>query len=145
MASGTVSAAIEAYLAANWTATPLAFENKNQFENGNPIPPADEIAWVEMELTGTRYGQVSIGAITQAGNRWDEEGMLLLNVLVPGGTGSATARTHAKSLADLFRGVTLLSGQLEFMDAFIGKGEPSQREGNWYQIPVDIEWRRVEG
>lgn len=143
MASGAVYSAIEDYLKANWTTTPIAFENKDQFEDGTPIPPPGD-PWIEVEMTGTVYGQQSIGAGVQAQNRWDEEGILFINVFVRGGTGSATARTYAKSLADLFRGTTLLSGSLEFMDAYIGKGQPGEREGNWYLVPVDIDWRRID-
>lgn len=144
MASGTVYSAIEAYLLENWTTTPLVFENQTSMNDGSPVPPASG-PWVEVEMTGTVYGQQSIGMSDQADNRWDEEGMLFLNVNVPSGTGSGTARTYAKSLADLFRGRTLLSGSLEFMDAFIGHGQASEREGNWWLLPVDIEWRRIDG
>lgn len=147
MASGTVYSAIEAYLKQNWTTTPIVFENKNTTEDGQAVPPDPELvpAWVEVEITGTVYGQQSIGMSNQANNRWDEEGVLFINVYVKSGTGSALARTYAKSLADMFRGTTLLSGSLEFLDAFIGKGQPGAREGNWYLVPVDQEWRRIDG
>lgn len=143
MASGAVYSAIEDYLKANWTTTRIAFENKSEFEDGTPIPPPDGY-WLEVEMTGTVYGQQSIGAGVQAQNRWDEEGILFLNVYAPSGVGSQAARTYAKSLADLFRGTTLLSGSLEFMDAYIGKGQPGEREGNWYLVPIDIDWRRID-
>lgn len=64
--------------------------------------------------------------------------------MVPVGTGSLDARRCAKQLADLFRGVTLLSGSLEFRDAFIGQGELAVEVGNWFKLPVDIEWRRID-
>jgi hypothetical protein len=47
-------------------------------------------------------------------------------------------------LADIFRGLTLLGGSLEFMDSFIGEGAPAPEEGNFYQIALVIEWRRIE-
>lgn len=145
MASGAVSAAIEDHLSANWTTTPLLFENKTAAEDGTPLPAATPAPFVSVSFTGRSYGQVSIGASLQADNRWDEEGFLFFDVLWPVGTGSRDARTAAKQLADLFRGLTLLSGNLEFLDTSIGTGAKSdQYNGNYFVIPVDIEWRRVE-
>jgi len=143
MASGAVSAAIEDHLTANWSTTPLLFENKDADESGNALPPATPGYFVEVSFTGKSYGQQSIGASLQADNRWDEEGFLFLNVMIPKGWGSRDGRTYAKSLCDLFRGVTLLSGNLEFLDASIGEGEKGKYDGNYFLLPVDIEWRRV--
>lgn len=145
MASAEVYDAIRTYLLSAWTSTPIAFENENVDQNGNEVPPNPAHPWVDVEMTGTLYGQQSIGASVQADNRWDEEGVLFLHVLVESGSGSRTARQHAKALADLFRGKNdLLAGNLEFLDAFLGSGRPGRREGNWFEIPVAIEWRRVE-
>lgn len=105
---------------------------------GNPIP------WISVALTGVIYGQQSIGAPTQATNRWDETGDLWLSVFVVVDTGGSRARQIAKLLADMFRGLTLLSGSLEFMDTFIGQGSPNPEEGNWYEQPCAIKWRRME-
>jgi hypothetical protein len=77
-------------LQSNWTTTPLRFEN----ETFNP----DGTAFVAVEMTGTLYGQESIGASEQEDNRWDEEGVLWLHVMVPMGTGGLTVRTYAKQL-----------------------------------------------
>lgn len=106
--------------------------------NSNPIP------WIGMALSGVVYGQQSIGASDQADNRWDEAGNVWLSVFVPKGSGGSRARELAKLLADIFRGLTLLSGSLEFLDAFIGRGGPAEEEGNWFELPVIIEWRRME-
>lgn len=118
---------------------PFRFENEN-FDKPNPPAP-----WVSMAMTGVLYGQESLGASRQSDNRWDESGHLWLPVFVEAGTGSSRARQIAKLLADIFRGLnTLLSGSLEFRDAFIGEGGPAAEEGNWYELPVVIEWRRVD-
>lgn len=144
MASGAVYDAIKAHLIANWSTTLIAFENENADSNGTAIPPNPVVPWVDVEMTGTLYGQASLGASLQADNRWDEEGILFLHVLVEGGLGAHDARTYAKSLADLFRGLTLLSGSLEFRDAYIGRGVPGRRDGNWFSITTSIEWRRID-
>lgn len=117
---------------------PFRFENES-FEQ--PSPPAP---WIAMALTGVLYGQQSLGASLQASNRWDESGHLWLAILVPAGTGSSRARQLAKLLADIFRGLTMLSGSLEFLDAFIGEGAPANETGNWFELPLVIEWRRIE-
>lgn len=115
-----------------------------RFENERFVKPNPPLPWISVALTGVLYGQESIGASDQADNRWDETGHLWLPVFVPTGTGVSRARQIAKQLANLFRGLTLLSGTLEFMDAFIGEGEPAEEEGNWFKLPVTIEWRRMD-
>lgn len=149
MAADAVYDAIQSYLltAANVAVLadpvtavvpPFRFENES-FEKPNPPAP-----WIGVALTGVLYGQQSIGAPTQAANRWDETGHVWLPVFVPVGTGGSRARQLAKQLADMFRGLTMLSGSLEFMDAFIGEGSPSEEEGNWFCLEVVIEYRRLE-
>lgn len=142
MASGAVFDAIKTFLGTGtggsgaWTTTPIRWENE-------PYSPTG-VAFVDVEMTGTAYGQQSIGASLQEDNRWDEEGVLWLHVLVPVNTGGSTVRTYAKTLADLFRGLTLLSDSLEFRDAFIGKGQPGHESGMYYRVSVYINWRRME-
>jgi hypothetical protein len=136
MASGVVYGAIKTYLQSNWTSTPLRFENETFQLTGVPF--------VAVEMTGTLYGQESIGANTQAQNRWDEEGVLWLHVNVLMGTGGSTPRTYAKQLADLFRGLLLVNGSLEFKDAFIGRGQPGHEDGAYYRVSVYINWRRMD-
>ncbi|MBN9022170.1 MAG: hypothetical protein J0H08_08775 [Rhizobiales bacterium] len=120
------------------TVPPIRFENE-RFEKPNPPAP-----WIAMALTGVVYGQQSIGAGQQSDNRWDEAGDLWLQVHVPSGSGASRAWELARVLADQFRGLRLMSDDLEFMDAFIGQGGPAEEEGNWFMLPLSIEWRRVD-
>ena len=136
MASAEVYSAIKAHLAASWATTPIAYENEN-FNKPDG-------AWIMLEVAGTLYVQQTIGAGYGQENRWDEEGILYLHVLVPTGTGSVNARTYAKSLANLFRGTTLLRDNLEFMDASIGMGDLADEEGNYWRITVSVDWRFIE-
>jgi hypothetical protein len=143
MASGAVFDAIRTFLDGTggngaWTASHIRWENE-------PYDPTAE--FVDVEMTGTAYGRQSIGAasLTQDNNRWDEEGVLWLHVLVPINTGGSLARTHAKALADLFRGLnTLMNGSLEFRDAFIGRGQTGFENGAFYRVSVYINWRRMD-
>lgn len=132
MASPQVYDAIRTFLEANYSATPLYFEN----EQTDAMPSA----WVLIEFVSTTYFQTSIGARTQAENRFDEEGSLFAHVLVPVGSGVRDAFAYAYAIADLFRGLTLLNGNVEFNDVIVGYGE-SQDEGNYYRVSVNIGWR----
>lgn len=141
MASGAVFDAIRTFLDGTggngaWQQTPIRWENE-------PLDPLPD-TFVDVEMTGTMYDQMSIGTSTQAANRWDEEGVLWLHVLVKINTGGSVARTYCKSLADLFRGLTLLSDSLEFKAAFIGRGQPGFEDGNYYRISTYINWRRMD-
>lgn len=153
MAADAVYDAIKSYLQTAANVAVLADVSTGaippfRFENETFTPPTDSagspLPWIAVALTGVLYGQQSIGASRQADNRWDETGHLWLPVFVEVGTGSSRPRQIAKLLADIFRGLTLISDTLEFQDAFIGEGSPAPEEGNYYQLPVVIEWRRVE-
>lgn len=137
MADPAVYQAVEAYLRANWTACPLAFEN------GDFQPPDSEVAnaaWVAVEVTGNLYAQASIGAGTQAANRWREEGRVYFYVAVKRGTGTVLARTYLKQLIDLFRGLQLLNDAVWFRDARIGEGAPGTDDGVWWTLTGSIEF-----
>jgi hypothetical protein len=136
MASGVVFDAIKSDLEARWSNTRIRFENE-PFE-------LDGSAFVDVEMTGTYYGQESMGAAQQSANRWDEEGQLWLHVMVPVDTGGSQARTYAKQLADLYRGTRLVSDNLEFLDAFIGRGHPGFEDGMYFRITVFIKWRHID-
>ena|SRR3990167_302704 len=141
MASNTVYDAIKARLdpveGGSWSTTPIRWENDSLAD------PTDD-HWIYVEMTGTLYAQMSIGAGAQTDNRFDEEGLLWIHVMAKTGIGTQTARQYAKQIADIFRGVTLLSGNLEFLDARIGRGVPGESDGQWWRLPIEIEWRRME-
>jgi hypothetical protein len=136
MASGEVFDAIKAYMSANWTANQIRWENE-------PLDPLPE-EFTDVEMTGTYYGQESIGASRQEDNRWDEEGVLWLHTLVKINTGGSTAHARAKALADMFRGTRLLNESLEFREAFIGRGQPGFEDGMYYRLSTYINWRRMD-
>lgn len=136
MASGVVYQAVHDLVTAQWSATPVRWENEAF------TPPAD-LAWGAIELTGTAYAQQTLGAGSAAANRWDEAGILWFHVFVPVGSGSIEARNTAKAFADLFRGRLLLSDTIEFGDAAIGMGQAGDDDGLWWGISTSIEWRRT--
>lgn len=131
--------AICGFLVANWTATPL------EFENINFVPPVDAdgvmTPWVSVEIAGNSYAQASIGAEIPSDNLWREEGQLWLHVFVPAGTGSLLARQYARQLVDLFKGLDL-DPDIEFRDASVGLGEPGDENGIAWRLSTSIDWIR---
>jgi hypothetical protein len=148
--SNTVYDAIKAHLEdeamvavladpASGNVPPIRFENEPFVK---PEPPAP---WLAVQVFGIVSGQESIGASTQAENRWDEKGYLGIKVLVESGSGAQRARSIAEDIRlKIFRGLTLMDGDLEFLIATESEGGPSEEEGNWFEVPVVIEWRHVE-
>ncbi len=140
MSTDIVYDAVEAFLVANWTTTPLVFENP---QNPYPQPGPDgvPIPWVKVEIAGNVYDQVSIGAGSPADDSWREEGQLWLHVFVPAGSGSRKARQIATALTWLFRGAQL-DPDIEFRDMSVGLGEPGDDYGNTWRLSVSIDWFR---
>lgn len=134
MSSNTVYDAVRTYLQGAWTTTPLVFENERE-DNVQ-----DAAAWVYVEASGTIYDQASIGAGSQTANRYREYGTIFLHVFVPAGTGSTTARTYAKQLADLFRGLELNAGSLVFRAISIGAGEIGDDNGKYFRVSVSADY-----
>ncbi len=139
MSTDAVYSAVQAFLTDNWTTTPLVFENAS----GEPptAPDGSLIPWVEGEVAGNAYCQVSIGAGSPADDRWREEGQLWLHVFVKTGTGSLLARQLATALTLLFRGAQL-DPDIEFRDMSVGLGEPGDEDGNFWRLSVSIDWFR---
>ncbi|OCP05001.1 MULTISPECIES: phage tail terminator-like protein [unclassified Ensifer] len=128
--------AVHDYLIANWSTTPIAFEN-DRFE-----PPTDAETWLFVEVFGDLFAQESIGAETQAANLWREAGQIYVHVMTPRGAGTRTARLYASQIADLFRGQEIAG--VVFRDASIGAGEPGKADGSYFRMTVTIDWQRDE-
>ena len=136
MSTATAYNAIRSHLVANWTSTPLAWDNEAFAKPEPPVP------FVLVQVTGSIYEQMTIGAETRQANRFQEEGQLLLTIIVPLGTGSDVARQHAEALATMFRGLTLDASDIEFLDMSIGLGRAADDDGPWWALPMRIDWRR---
>ena len=134
--SDAVYDAIKTYLSAAWTDTQIQWVNEEYAASG-------DAPFVKVQFHGAVYGQETIGANTQAENRWDREGNLWLYVMVPRNSSFTNASGAAVALAELFRGQTMLSGAIEFMDANIGMSHFGDEEGAWFIVPVSIEWRHI--
>lgn len=138
MASVEIYDAITGYVSTSFSACPVAWENDNY------KPAATTEVYVRGEVVGSTYLQESIGMNEQADNRWDETGFVIFWVLVRKGSGSRECHRIGGMLAKLFRGALLLDDSLEFLQASIGGGEPADVEGDWWRMPVEIEFRQME-
>lgn len=139
MSSDTVYTAVHDHLVANWTTTPILFENENaepQTDSGG-VPEA----YVMVEMTGSLYEAASIGAGSDTDNLYREEGSVFLHVFVPSGLGSTTARAHAKALVNLFRGLDLANGTVRFLGGSIGRGAPGTEDGNWWRLGASVDYQ----
>jgi len=136
MSSPDVFTAFRNRLEAQWSDTPLIFENE---DTQTPVDADSAPApFVFVEIFGDDLRQESIGAPGQ--NMWLETGFTYLHVMVPTGTGSLTARTYARKLANLFREKPL--GDVYIRDMGLGAGEPSEVFPNYWAMTVTIAWDR---
>lgn len=138
MSSDTVFSSVRSFLEndSGWdrNAVPLVFEN----EDFTPPAPDPDKAWVLVEMTGNFYEPESIGAGSDAANRYGEEGQIFFHVMVPKGVGSQVARQYGRQLVDLFRGRELDSGKITFPSSSIGRGEPGDEDGVWWRLGCSV-------
>lgn len=141
MSSATVYTAIKSFLTANWSATPIQWENET-FEIPQPTEyPATPASWLSVEFSGGAYEQMSIGSGSPANERWKEGGSVLIYALVQSGAGTLVCHQHVETLIGLFKGLVLPNGLL-IQSMRPGDGGPGDENGNWWQIPLRIHWDR---
>lgn len=139
--SGAV-AAIEARLTANWTVTPIAFENAASdpvVYDGDSVPQP----WVFCEI---ETDQAGIRGVGRPGSHVVlETGAVRVTVFVPVGTERATAQQHAEAIGEIFR-------VKQFYDADPGacvrtwtptvsrgrRAETDNPVGSWWAVTVTI-------
>jgi hypothetical protein len=138
MSSDIVFAAVHDFLAVQWTATPIAFENEPfvpPVTGGIPLP------FIIVEVEGTQYDQLSIGSGASATDLWRESGAVIAHVMVRAGTGSLIARQLAMALATLLKGL-VLPPSIRFQDLSIGAGQAGSEDGNYWCMTLRAEWIR---
>lgn len=97
-------------------------------------------AWVYVEIYGDSYNQDTMGA--PGANVWEETGAVYLHVMVPSGTGSEDARTHANTLLNLFREKPV--SNIFMPEMSIGAGDPGRDFPNYFAITATIAWTRCD-
>lgn len=141
MSSNTVESAVRAWVAANWTACPVTYENETFTQpepTGNSASPA---TWLLIEFEGQDYQQESIGSGGGAAERWVETGAVLVHSMIETNAGAVTARSNATAFAYLLRGLQL-PGDIRFRSMSIGNGGPGDEDGKWWALTLRAEWMR---
>jgi len=141
MASDIAFSAIRAYLAANWSGCPLSWENETFTPPSLVEAPGAPANWAAVTITGTIYDQASIGTGASPGERWIEEGAIMIDCFVQSGTGSLVARQTATALANLLRG-QILTGAIRMQNMSIGDGAAGLDNGDWWGLTLRIDWLR---
>lgn len=133
-------AAIRDRLAANWTTTPIAYQNE-PFD-----PPTDPNSgaltpWVFLEVLSNDSGLR--GAGTPGDNIWITIGHILVHVYVPINSGADLAQHYATTIGEIFRAAGFYSdGQGAIVRTGIdpaprtdGGGTDADR-GNFYRVTM---------
>lgn len=131
MSSPDVYDKLETFLKAEWSDTPLVFENEEW-----PLDEGDPAAFVYVEIFGNFYSQELLG--DPGNNLWRETGTMQLHVMVPNTTGTRIARTHAKALVSLFKEAEV--DGVRFREMSIGAGEPGMPSGNYFPMTATVDW-----
>lgn len=134
MASPEAFDDISTRLTAEWTTTPLVFENEPYELPGVPEP------FIYVEVFGDDFDQVEVGE--QGKNMWQEQGVAYLHVMVPNDTGSSVARTYAKQLLNLFREQQI--GSIRTVKMSIGQGQPGRPFANYWAMTTTMWWARYD-
>lgn len=129
-------------LVAQWTSTPIDWSAFGG-DAAPFVPPAPQVgspaaaAWIRPALFVVRGERVSLGLTA----RRRTAGQLVIQVFTPQGAGHKPAATLAASLCTLFRDV-----QVEGMTFLEPTPRPigPEAQGAWYQLNVEIPFRRDE-
>lgn len=122
--------AIEARLAANWTTTPIKFENVPFVETVDP--------YLALFILDGEGNQITVG--DPVVKRWT--GLILIQVFVPQDTGTKLARTYADSLGALFERQTFSAGASGTIRSRIASIQSIGVKDGWYQINVTVPFIR---
>lgn len=107
---------------------PIALPNEH-FDVPEPPGP-----WLSVSATSTMLAPSDLGA-----DVWLEEGTFYVDVMIPTGSGTSTARTLAKNVANVFRG--LGPEDVVYRSATIGGGSVGTEDGLWWCLTVSVDWR----
>jgi hypothetical protein len=128
--------AIRDRLVANWTTTPIAFQNE-PFEqpidpnSGNPAP------WVFLEVIGN--DSELRGAGTPGDHVWLYRGHVLVHVFVPVDSGASLAQQYAVSIGEIYRAAGFYGDDDNIVRTWaprIDGGGSGDDEGNWYRVTM---------
>ena len=133
--------AIEDRLTANWTTTPIGFENDDRptvLDGSGNLKP-----WAYCEILSTESGIK--GAGKPGSHVVIDEGLVQVTVFVPAGSGRLLGRQYATAIGEIFRAkefYNAISGAcVRTWTPEVGPGNPATSEnpsGNWWAVAVTI-------
>lgn len=139
----TAMAAIEAFLQAGWTQTPVAFANDNSFQvpvNGSGVPQP----WLMIEIDSFSSGIKGSGK--PGAHLVIDEGEIEMTVFVARGTGREKARELATAAGEVFR--TKVFARDDATGSYIRTWSPqvdrgeeaisANPQGNWWAVTCRV-------
>ena len=132
MARLAVVTAVNAWLAANWTATPIVKMNDSESK-----PPALGAQYIQATYPLANEEQVSIGA--PGNNRWRETGAFQIKVYGKRGSGLSDTLTKADALAALFRGQRI-AADMQCNEASTAVLQDDNDQGNYFVAGVIVNY-----
>ena len=125
MATSALRSTVEGRIQANWTTTPVAYDNT--------VFTVPKTAWIKVFIADNKAYPAELGNVVK---RRRSIGVIFADVYAPVGKGSNEARVIADAFATLFR---------DFKSASLTCDEPSVRtmgeKDGWYQMIVNIPYR----
>lgn len=125
MATSTLRSTVESRIQANWTATPVDYDNT--------VFTVPTTAWIKVVITDNSTRRAELG--TGVKNR-RALGVIFADVYAPVGKGSNAAKVIADSFATLFR---------DFKTANLTCDEPNVKtlgeKDGWYRLVVGVPYR----
>jgi len=133
-----VRGAIEERLAANWTTTPIQWENVPFVQ---PSRNAAVPAWISLAIRGNREGgRASVGTTTPL-RRYLYT--IINQIFVPEETGTTLAYQYADTLGIVWRDVTFAAGATGTLRCFEPNAVEVGPEGSgWYQLNLITNFQR---
>lgn len=118
--------AIESRLKANWTTTPIRFEEVPFKETASP--------YVALFVLDGEGQQISLG--TPAVRRWPA--VIMVQVFVPQDTSTKPARVYADTIGAIFDGASFSAGASGTIRCRVPSIKPVGVTDGWYQVNVTI-------
>jgi hypothetical protein len=90
--------------------------------------------WLAFNMTGDLLEPIELN-----GGAWQEEGTILVQIIVPTGSGSRLARTVGKQVANIYR--NLGPRDVVYFQMSIGENTMDVPVGNWWVMGVTVLYR----
>lgn len=132
--------AIRARLVANWTTTPVTYQNEKP---PDPWPPkngnGDLLPWVNLEILGTGSGIYGQGV--PRNHLWLYTGLIYGHVFVPTGSSDELAGSYAGQIGEIFRAAKFYDdvtpgAYVRSMAPRTDGGGSGSDNGNWWRVTM---------